>query len=513
MRNILLLLLISVTVRANIKLPSVIGDHMVLQQNTKIKIWGWADAGERISIKTGWSAKTLAITANKDGRWVATLTTTKAGGPYEITLQGKNSLHIADVWLGEVWLCSGQSNMDMTVAREDRYWCGVYNEAQEVATANYPQIRVFDAAFTPTDTIQKDVNGQWEICTPSTVKHFSAAAYFFARDLQQHLKVPIGLITTAYGASTAEAWISREQLKSFPALLDDYARRKAAYDTSSIAHQKYDTDLAKWTIAAAAAKAAGKDQPREPKNPDPEKDQHSPAVLYNGMVAPLIPYTIKGALWYQGESNTSKPEIYRKLMETLIANWRRDWRQGDFPFLYVQLANYGKPDSLPVNEKGTVLIREAQLQNLSIPHTGMVVAIDNANPDKPEDIHPKNKQAIGLRLSLQARALVYGERIPYSGPLYKRMKVEGDKIRLYFDHTDGGLKSKEGVLKGFAIAGADNRFVWADAIIDGNTVLVSCKAVSHPVAVRYGWASNPPVNLYNQADLPASPFKTDSFTK
>jgi sialate O-acetylesterase len=509
MKNILLLLLITVTVHANIKLPSVIGDHMVLQQNTKIKIWGWADAGERIIVKTGWSKQTLSISADKDGYWSSTLPTTKAGGPYAITLTGKNTLHLSDIWLGEVWLCSGQSNMDMTVAREDRYWCGVYNEAQEVATANYPQIRVFDAAFTPTDTIQKDVNGQWEICTPATVKHFSAAAYFFARDLQQQLKVPIGLITTAYGASTAEAWVSREQLQSFPVLLDDYARKKAAYDTSVTAQKKYETDLAKWNIAAADAKAAGKDQPREPKNPNPEKDQHNPAVLYNGMVAPLIPYTIKGVLWYQGESNTNKPEIYRKLMETLISNWRKDWHQGDFPFLYVQLANYGKPDSLPLSEKGTVLIREAQLQNLSIPHTGMVVAIDNANPDKPEDIHPKNKQAIGLRFSLLARAMVYGEQIPYSGPLYQRMKVEGNRIRLYFDHTDGGIKSRGSVLKGFAIAGADKQFVWADAKIDGNTVLVSATGVSQPVAVRYGWASNPPADLYNQADLPASPFKTD----
>jgi sialate O-acetylesterase len=509
MKNILLLLLITVGVHANIKLPSVIADHMVLQQNTKIQIWGWADAGERITVKAGWSKQVLSITTGKDGRWSAALATTKAGGPYEITLTGKNILHLADIWLGEVWLCSGQSNMDMTVAREDRYWCGVYNEAAEVAAATYPEIRVFDAAYTPTDTIQRDVIGQWEICTPVTVKHFSAAAYFFARDLQQQLKVPIGLITTAYGASTAEAWISRAELKQYPALLDDYARKKAAYDTSVTAKKKYETDLAKWNLAAAAAKAEAKDPPREPKNPDPEKDQHNPAVLYNGMVAPLIPYTIKGALWYQGESNTNKPDIYRALMETLISNWRKDWHQGDFPFLYVQLANYGKPDSLPVNEKGTVLIREAQLQNLSIPHTGMVVAIDNANPDKPEDIHPKNKQAIGLRFALLARATVYGEHIPYSGPLYKKMKVEGDKIRLYFDHTDGGLKSMDSLLKGFAIAGADKQFVWADAVIEGATVVVSAKGLVHPVAVRYGWASNPPVNLYNNADLPASPFKTD----
>jgi sialate O-acetylesterase len=506
MKNKLILFFVLFTTNtfATIHLPSVIGDHMVLQQNTKIQIWGWADPGERITIKPGWYKQAVIIITGKDGRWQSSLTTIKAGGPYDITL---NTIHLTDIWLGEVWLCSGQSNMDMTVAREDRYWCGVYHETEEVAAANYPQIRVFDAAFTPTDTIQKDVAGLWEVCTPNTVKHFSAAAYFFARDLQQKLKVPIGLITTAYGASTAEAWISRKELKAFPVLLEDYAHKKAAYDTSVAAQKKYNEALIKWNIAAAEAKTTGKDQPKEPKNPDPEKDQHNPAVLYNGMVAPLIPYTIKGAIWYQGESNTAKPEIYRSLMETLITNWRKDWKQGDFPFIYVQLANYGKPDSLPVSEKGTVLIRQAQLENLNIPHTGMVVAIDNANPDKPEDIHPKNKQAIGQRLSLQALALVYGERISYSGPVYQKMKIEGDKIRLYFNEDD--LQSKDSVLTGFAIAGADKQFVWADAKIEGNTIVVSSTKIKQPTAVRYGWASNPPVNLYNKAGLPASPFKTD----
>lgn len=508
-----MLFLFAVTaLHATIRLPAVISDHMVLQQKTAVNLWGWGNPGEALTIKAGWFSRAVRVTTGKDGRWQVQLPAGKAGGPFTIVLQGSNTVQINDVWLGEVWLCSGQSNMDMTVAREDRYWCGVYNEAEEVASADYPFIRVFDTDFTPTDTIQQDVKGKWEVCSPATVGHFSAAAYFFARNLQQHLKVPIGLITTAYGASTAEAWISREALQSkesFHPLLDDYAKRKASYDTSITAKQKYSEAQANWLTAAAVAKAEKKDPPREPKNPDPEKDQHNPAVLFNGMVAPLIPYTIRGALWYQGESNTNKPAVYRALMELLVADWRKKWSQGDFPFLYVQLANHGKPDSLPVNEKGVVLIRQAQLQNLDIKNSGMIVAIDNANPEKPDDIHPKNKQAIGLRLSLLARAKVYGEQVEYSGPIYQHMKIEGNKIRLYFDHATE-LKTIGSTLKGFAIAGDDKQFVWADAEIDGSTIIVSSELIKHPVAVRYGWAPNPVASLYNNADLPASPFKTDT---
>lgn len=461
-----------------LRLPNVVSDHMVLQQNTTINIWGWGAPGEKISIQNTWDHKTVATTTGKDGRWQAALPTTKAGGPYQLTIKGNSTIQLSDIYLGEVWLCSGQSNMDMTVAKEDRYWCGVYNEAAEVAAANYPLIRVFDTEFTPTDTIQADVKGKWEICSPATVGHFSAAAYFFARELQQ----PVGLITTAYGASTAEAWISRDELEkhNFQFLLDAYAEKKARYATHQDAKMK-----------------------------DPEKDQHNPAVLYNGMVAPLIPYTIRGAIWYQGESNANKPESYRALMETLVSSWRQAWHLGDFPFYYVQLANYGKPDSLPVKENGTVLIRQAQLENLSIPNSGMVVAIDNANPEDPRNIHPKNKQEIGHRLALIAQAKVYGENKAYSGPVYAKMQIRKRQVRLYFDHTDGGLVAKGDTLKGFAIAGEDKQFVAANARIDGNTVIVSAPQIKHPVMVRYGWASNPGVNLYNKAGLPASPFKTD----
>ncbi|WP_343693062.1 sialate O-acetylesterase [Chitinophaga sp.] len=493
---------------AAVRLPAMVSDHMVLQQHADVNIWGWGIAGEKVTIRNSWDNKTIATTVGKDGRWQAVLTTAKAGGPYTLAI---NNIRLSDVYLGEVWLCSGQSNMDMTVAREDRYWCGVYNEATEVAAANYPAIRVFDTDFTPTDTIQRDVKGKWEVCSPATVGHFSATAYFFARYLQQQLQVPIGLLTTAYGGSTAEAWISRQALAdhNFQSLLDNYAQRKALYDTSFTARAKFKTAIEKFNTAAAEAKAAHRDPPKSPKDPDPEHDQHSPAVLYNGMIAPLIPYTIKGAIWYQGESNTNNPGIYRSLMETLVASWRREWRQGDFPFYYVQLANYGKVDSLPVKENGTVLIRQAQLENLSIPNSGMAVAIDNANPEDPGNIHPKDKQVIGLRLALIAAAKTYGQNNACSGPMFSKMEVQGRQIRLYFDHVDGGLVIKGDTLKGFAIAGADQQFVFANARIEGNTVVVSAPEISKPVMVRYGWASNPVTNLYNKAGLPAGPFKTD----
>jgi sialate O-acetylesterase len=437
----------------------------------------------------------------------------EAGGPFMLYVKGSNEIVLSDVYVGEVWLCSGQSNMDMTVAKEDRYWCGVHNEAAELASANYPLIRVYDTDYSPRDSLQQTVGGKWEICSPATVGHFSAAAYFFARELQQKYHVPIGLITTAFGASTVEAWTSQKTLEANPKfykLLNDYTARKQVYDTSFAAREKYQKQFAQWEKDAAVAKAEKKDAPKSPKNPDPKVDQHMPYVLYNGMVAPLIPYAIKGVIWYQGESNTSTKEIYAMQMEAMIKNWRQEFNQGDIPFLYVQLANYGKAlDTVAGKGGGTTYVREQQLMNLSVPNTAMVVAIDNA--DDPSNIHPKNKQAIGYRLALAAQAKAYGEQIAYSGPLYKECKVEGTSIRLLFTHVEGGLVARDNRLTGFAIAGAKGKFVWANAVIAGETVVVSHPSVAAPVAVRYGWGDNPVIGLYNKANLPASPFRTDSF--
>jgi sialate O-acetylesterase len=491
------------------EVANVFGNHMILQREMPIPVWGTALPGTKVKVEL--NGKQVATQTGSDGRWNAVLPSMKAGGPYQLKINGKKNTVFTDVLIGEVWLCSGQSNMDMTVAREDRYWCGVFNEKQEVERADYPSIRFYDTEFTPMEEPQKNVNGTWEVCSPKTIGHLSAAAYFFARDIYEKYKVPIGMITTAYGASTAEAWISKPALQSHPQLaylLDEYEKKRKAYDTSAVAIRKYNAAYELWNAEAAKAVAAGNDKPREPKNPDPKKDQHNPYVLYNGMVAPLVPYAIRGVLWYQGESNGPTAKLYASIMETLIQDWRQAWSQPALPFFYVQLANHEVLIKEPVKDDPMVLVREGQLKNLSISNTGMVVAIDNANPDNPGDIHPKNKQEIGRRLALIARTKIYGDTVTYSGPLYKKMSVEGNAIRIYFDYSQG-MKAKGDSLSGFAIAGDDKKFFWAKAIVDGNSILVSSTLVKDPVAVRYGWAKNPPVNVYNAAGLPASPFRTD----
>ena len=507
---LLLIHLLTLSLYANIKPASPFGDHMVLQRDSKVAVWGTADAGEKVTVIFN-KQKQLAV-ADAQGKWNITLAKLSAGGPYTLTIAGNNTITFQDVYVGEVWLCSGQSNMDMTVAREDRYWCGVTNEKEEVAAANFPAIRVFDIAFTPNEKLQTTVTGTWEVISPQTVGHLSAAAYFFARDLQKKLKVPVGLITTAYGASTAEAWIREEALQANPAfisLLDTFRHKLNRYYTDTASHRTYAAAFEKWKVDAAKAKAEGKDELRSPRNPDPAADQHNPYVLWNGMVAPLAPYTIRGALWYQGESNGPTAKIYKDIMETLITDWRTQWHQGNFPFIYVQLANHQTLVTAPVKDDPMVTVRDAQLKNLSIPNTAMVVAIDNADPADPGNIHPKNKQEIGKRLALAAMGLAYKEKIIYAGPLPDGMAIQKSKARIQFKNAAGGLMIKGEKLSGFAIAGADKKFVIANAFIDGKTVVVSSPEVIAPLAVRYGWSKNPPVNLYNKAGLPASPFKTD----
>lgn len=498
------------TVHADVRLASPFGEHMVLQQGTVVPVWGTADAGEKVSLT--FLNQKLSTTADAKGLWRINLSRLAYGGPCVMTVAGKNTVILNDVYIGEVWLCSGQSNMDMTVAKEDRYWCGVFNEAGEVAAADHPTIRFFDVDFTPNDKVQKEVKGTWEVVSPKTVGHMSAAAYFFARELQKKRKVPVGLLTTAYGASTAEAWIRKEAMqenRKLHFLLDSFEVKLDRYNTDTAGRRKYTEAMEKWKLEAAASKAEGKPGPRGPKNPDPVRDQHNPCVLWNGMVAPLVPYAIKGALWYQGESNGPTAKLYKDIMETLIADWRKQWGGAAFPFIYVQLANHQQLITEPVKDDAMVTVREAQLQNLSVPHTAMVVAIDNADPADFENIHPKNKQEIGRRLALAAEALAYGQKLVYSGPLYEKMTVQGSKVRLQFKSAGSGLVAKGDTLKGFAIAGPDKKFVHADAVIDGNAVVVSSGEVANPAAVRYGWGKNPPVNLYNKEGLPASPFKTD----
>src|SRR5476651_2452618 len=499
------------TAFADVKPASPFGNHMILQYNAPVPVWGTADPGEKVTVKFDKQVKTVVTGA--DGKWALKLNKLKAGGPYYMVITGKNRVEFDDVYAGDVWLCSGQSNMDMTVAREDRYWCGVFDEKGELANANYPLIRVFDTDFVPSAEPLTTVPGKWEIVTPQTVGHMSAAAYFFARDLQKRIKIPIGLITTAFGASTAEAWTRKEALEANPKLkylYDNFKAKLDKYNADTSGRAAYEAAWEKWKIAAAAAKAAGKDELRGPKNPDPVRDQHNASVLWNGMVAPLIPYAIKGEIWYQGESNSPTASIFRDINETMITDWRKQWGQGNFPFIYVQLANIGKDiETVPAKGGQEAVKREQQMMNLSIPNSAMVCAIDNADPLNMLNVHCKNKQAIGHRLALAAEAISYLIKTPYSGPLYDKMKVEGNAIRIQFKHTDGGLMTRNGKPEGFAIAGDDKKFVWGNAKIEGNTIVVSSPDIAKPVAVRYAWGNNPVTSLYNGANLPAPPFRTD----
>ena len=506
----------SISLFAHVKPSTLFNDHMVLQRDVTIPVWGTARPKEQISVSL--NKKVVYVKADADGNWMVHLPKQRAGGPYTLEIKGDNLIAYKDVYVGEVWLCSGQSNMDMTVAKEDRYWCGVNNETEEVANANYPLIRDFDVDFTPSNKVQANAIGKWEICSPQTVGHFSAVAYFFAREMYMKYKVPIGLLTSAYGASTAETWISKQAMEAHPdlkPLLETYTQKWDKFTAdSTVKMAEYREKLAKYNGDLAAAQAAAGDvsarKTKAPRNPNPELDQHNPYVCFNGMIAPLIPYGIRGALWYQGESNGNSANQYREIMETLVADWRTRWGQGNFPFLYVQLANYGKPMTEPVKNDPLMTVREAQTLNLSIPNTGMAVAIENAG-DNPTNIHPKNKQAIGYRLGLIARAKVYGEKVEYSGPMYKNYKIEGNKIRLYFTHTGKGLVAKDGKLTGFALCGEDKKWVWADAGIDGKTIIVSSPEITKPIAVRYCWGTNPPASLSNKEGLWTPNFRTDNF--
>lgn len=510
------LLMLVMPAFAWVKPANLFGEHMVLQREKPIPVWGTAKPGEKVTVL--FNTEKVKVKADKTGRWLVRLKASPAGGPFNLEIRGKkNAVLIKDVYVGEVWLCSGQSNMDMTVAKEDRYWCGVDNEAEEVAGANYPKIRVFDVDFKPNNVVQPDVVGKWEVCSPKTVGHFSAAAYFFAKELYDRYEIPFGLITSAYGASTAESWINQKHLEAHPNLkylLDNYTSKWEKFVADSAktlpAYReqmaKYSGDLA--ALAASAGDVTAK-KPRAPKNPDPSIDQHNPYVCYNGMIAPLFPYAIRGVLWYQGESNGPSAKEYREIMETLIADWRDEFKQGDFPFIYVQLANNGKAMEKPVENGSMMVVREAQLQNLSVPNTAMVVAIENASD--PMNVHPKNKQEIGYRLALCARKTAYGEDIEASGPMYDRYEIKGNTIQLYFKPNKEDFVAWCDKLTGFAIAGEDKVFRWAQAKFEGKSIVVWSPAVPNPVAVRYCWGTNPPASLANKDGLWAPNFRTDSW--
>jgi sialate O-acetylesterase len=644
-------LVVAISADAEVRLPAIISDNLVLQQGTKVRIWGNANAGEHVAVT--FDKKTSNITADAQGRWQVLIGPFKAGGPYELTVKGDNVLTIKNVLVGEVWLCSGQSNMEWPLVNTT-------GGAEAVAQAKNPEIRLFTVEKHTSTSPLTDVEGHWVVTTPDAAAHFSAVGYFFGRELYEHLKVPIGLINSSWGGTPAEAWTSHEALLSSPELkpiLDRYEsslnalpETKATYaqalaqweeknlyidsgnkgealgyaDPSTSTTDWSQMDLPKQIEAAGLlidgaiwfrkvvelpAEWSGKDLvlnlppiddqdvtyfngakigsigretpnsymvPRkyvvpgslvragrnviavrvfdsageggfgrggamslgpagaaesslislrgtwdykvelalEPKHPDwgsrPEavgvSNQNNPSVLYNAMIAPLVPFAIRGAIWYQGESNAGRAYQYRTLFPIMIRNWRSAWGQ-EFPFYFVQLANWHASKAQP-DESDWAELREAQTMTLREPQTGMAVIIDIGDEN---DIHPRNKLDVGRRLAAWALAGTYGQKVIPSGPLFDKYTIEGDKVRIRFKYGSGLKTIDGGPVKGFAIAGEDHRFVWADARIDGDTVIVSSPTVPKPVAVRYGWADNPIANLYNNAGLPASPFRTDDW--
>jgi sialate O-acetylesterase len=641
--------------RADVRVPSLIGDNMVLQQGRKDRVWGWARAGERVSVT--FQGRTSRANADADGRWQVFIGPFKSGGPFTLTVAGANTLTFKNVLVGDVWVCSGQSNMEWILQNAQ-------GGPQDAAQADYPEIHLFTVQKKTSDKPLEDVQGHWVVTTPKEAAAFSAVGFYFGRELYRRLKIPLGLIHTSWGGTPAEAWTSRAALAadpSFKAILDRYdkeladlprlqrehARLLAEWEKQyavqdegnrgeALGYADPAHDLAGWkrmslpqlwesagldldgsiwfrrdvevppswagrdltlslgpvddfdttyfngtrvgstgaetpnawmtprvykipgalvragrnvvavrvfdrmggggfgggpgvmSLAPAGARQGEAvsldgawaykeesvveskkvDYSNYPGPPPGPENQNNPSVLYNAMLAPLTPYRIRGAIWYQGESNAGRAYQYRALFPAMIRDWRAAWGEGDFPFYFVQLANW-KARKIDSIDSEWAELREAQLMTLkSTPHTGMAVAIDIGNPD---DIHPRNKLDVGLRLARWALADVYGQKLEESGPLYDSKIVEGDRVRLRFKHAEGLKTSDAAAPVGFFIAGDDRKFHPAEARIEGATVVVWSRDVPRPFAVRYAWADNPAANLYNGDGLPASPFRTDDW--
>jgi sialate O-acetylesterase len=493
-----ILVLLAHSAHATVTPSALFSDHMVLQRDIPIPIWGTADPGE--TVKVTFEGQTRETTTGPDGKWIARLGKLKAGGPYEMEIDAKNSIVIHDVLVGEVWLAAGQSNMVFTVSKKAAFFAGILDEDKEIAAANYPDIRMFTQATVKAYAPQENAIGAWQVCSPQSVGAFSAIGYLFARDLEQSLHVPVGIVTVAFGASTAESWLSRDALAADPRLkpmLDRLDALEAFYR----AHPH---------SPAGDAPPAPETLNARPMPPgtllrDPAEDQHQPTVMFNGMMHPVIPYAIRGAIWYQGESITGGSagvELYPHAIETLVKTWRALWGEGDFPFYAVQLAALNNVSNNP-------LVREQQAKILALPNTGLAVTIDVGDPD---NVHPKDKEPVAQRLALLALARTYGRKVEYSGPVFSSIKIQDGSIRVHFTHVAGGMVAKGGPLAGFELAGADQHFVPAQAQIEDDSVIVHSDSVPAPVAVRYAWADDPAgANLYNAAGLPAAPFRSDDW--
>jgi len=489
-----------VALLADVKPAPLFTDHAVLQRDKPVPVWGTADAGEKVTVS--FAGQTKSATADVDGRWSVTLDPLPASAtPNTLTIAGKNTVTLSDIVVGEVWLASGQSNMEWSMRN-------TFDQAIDVPASANPLVRHIKikktVADAPASTVDID-RKTWELAGPSTTSSFSAVAYYFARDIQALTGVPVGIVNSSWGGTPVEAWIDAEAYKTVPEAAEKVAARwEKALERYPASKAKYDADLAAWNAEQAAAKAAGqpfnKPRPRAPQGPG---HPHSPAGLYNAMIHPLVPYALRGAIWYQGESNAGRASEYRDLFSAMITGWRAKFGQGDFPFYWVQLANYSKPA-----DTAWAFLREAQTQTLSLPNTGQAVIIDIGDQ---KDIHPRNKKDVGRRLARLALKRDYGFDIIDSGPVFEKAEREGAGFRVHFK-TAGKLRAPLNDLPGFELAGEDKVFKTAEAKLDGNnTVVVTSAEVPHPVAVRYAWRNAPVAGLINDEGLPAVPFRTDTW--
>lgn len=443
-------------VRADVRLPNVLGSNMVLQRDAPVAVWGWANPGEQVTVQLGeQSAKAKAGT---DGRWSVKLKGQPAGGPATLTVAASNTITLENILFGDVWVCSGQSNMQWALRQAN-------NPQEEIKNANHPQLRLYYVPRKPAFRPQSDIEAQWQVCTPESATGFSAVAYFFGRKLQAELGVPIGLINTSWGGTRIEPWTPPTGFDQVPAVAELGSQVRARNE-----------------------------------QPPAQINQQIPGVLYNGMVDPLVPLSVKGAIWYQGESNRGEGMLYHEKMKALILGWRTMFRNPELPFYFVQLAPYTyRGDEYQLPE-----IWEAQTATLALPHTGMAVTTDIGNI---KDIHPRNKQEVGRRLALAALAKTYGQDIVYSGPIFKSAETDGHSMRVTFEHA-AGLTTNDGeVISHFELAGKDLKYAPATAKVDGDALIVTAEGISQPVTVRFGWHQTAEPNLVNGAGLPASPFR------
>ncbi len=515
MRSLFLLSFsLALTARAELKLPAIIGDNMVLQQKQANPVWGWDAPGTEVTV--AFAGQTKTAKADSKGKWTVKLDAVPANAkPATITIRGSSMRELKNVLVGEVWVCSGQSNMGFTVS-------GSWDSDLEIAQAKYPQIRLISVPQVGTQEDQDDFKGHWEECSPANVGQFTAVGFYYGRLLHEMLGVPVGLIDNAWGGSACEAWVKRDVLEKdprFASIIAKWKQTEATFTQEAFDKQMADHKAKVNALAQARKEAvkAGKpipaNSPRAPQNP--LTGQHRPGNLYAGCLHPIIGYGIRGAIWYQGESNASRAKEYGELFPFMIEHWRMEWQQGDFPFYWVQLADFKDVQAEPIDSEWAELRAAQTLTMRKLLKTGQCVITDLGEAN---DIHPKNKRDVAERLARWALVNDYGQKLPYRSPELKDAKFDGGKALLTFDFAPGGLRTVDvDEAKGFAICGEDKKWVWAKASIIGgskkgtNQIEVSADGVAKPVAVRYAWADNPVCNVYSAEGLPVTPFRTDNF--